>query len=97
LASTLNVKLLNGFAPTVGETFNFLDYGTVSGNFASIVGLDPGYMYTDSFANGIGTLTVTAAVPETSTLLTATLMLGVGGLLLHRQRRRHNAGLPSSP
>jgi fibronectin-binding autotransporter adhesin len=97
LAGTLNVKLLNGFAPTVGETFNFLDYGTVSGNFASIVGLDPGYMYTDSFANGIGTLTVTAAVPETSTLLTATLILGTGGLLLRRQRRRYNAGSPSSP
>jgi hypothetical protein len=83
----------------VGETFTFLDYGTVSGNFASIVGLNPGYLYTDSFANGVGPLTVQAiaAVPETSTLLTATLMLGTGNLLLRRQRRRHNAGLPSSP
>jgi autotransporter-associated beta strand protein len=88
LAGTLNIKLLNGFVPTVGETFNFLNYGIVSGNFANIVGLDPGYTYTDSFANGIGTITVvTAAVPETSTLFAATLMLGAGGLLVRRQRR----------
>jgi fibronectin-binding autotransporter adhesin len=90
LAGTLNIKLLNGFVPTVGETFNFLDYGTISNNFASIVGLDPGYTYTDSFVSGIGTLTVVAAgVPETSTLFAATLMLGTGGLLLRQQRRLH--------
>jgi fibronectin-binding autotransporter adhesin len=84
LAGTLNVKLLNGFVPTTGETFNFLTYGTVSGGFNSIIAQDPGYIDTVAFVNGEGILTITA-VPESSTLLSATTLLGLGGLLLRRR------------
>jgi autotransporter-associated beta strand protein len=93
LAGALDVKLVNGFTPTVGETFNFLTYsGTESGTFASYVGMDSGYSYTvSSYGTGTGSgvtlkvLTV-AAVPEASTLFSAALMLGTGGVLVRRRR-----------
>jgi hypothetical protein len=90
LGGELDVKLTGGFVPTVGETFDFLNYGSLSGAYDSLVSLDNGYGYTVSYGNGMGILTVStiAAVPETSTLLMAGLMLCAGGLLLRRRERR---------
>ncbi len=98
LAGTLDIKLLGGFIPTVGETFDFLTYGgTLGSNSLNVVGLDTGYTYSANIANGVGILTVLTAVPEASTLLSTTLMLGAAGLLIRRQRRTQNAGLPPTP
>ncbi len=36
LAGTLEVTLAGGFAPAVGQSFNLLDWGSLSGTFASI-------------------------------------------------------------
>ena len=36
LGGTLNVVLLNGFAPQVNNTFDLLDWGSISGAFASV-------------------------------------------------------------
>jgi autotransporter-associated beta strand protein len=87
LAGTLNLKLVNGFTLTPGttETFDILQAGSITGNFTSITGLGTGD--TPSFNNGVLTIQI-AAVPETSTFLTAGLMLGAGGLLLRRQRKQ---------
>lgn len=90
LDGTLDVNLVNGFAPTVGETFNFLTYGSRSGSFDEILSFDPGFTYNVNYndATGVGTLIVTGAmgVPEASTLFSAALMLVTGGLLLRRRR-----------
>ncbi len=92
LAGTLDVKLLNGFSPTVGEQFNILTYKTLSGGFDSVVGLDSGFNYSFTSSNGVGMLMVTsAAVPEASTLCSVALMLGVGRLLVWRSSRAGRA------
>jgi fibronectin-binding autotransporter adhesin len=92
LGGELAVKVVPGFMPTVGETFDFLTYGTLSGTYNSLVALDPGYSYSLSFSGDNGILTVdtigSSSVPETSTFVTAGLMLGAGGLLLRRRRAR---------
>ena len=36
LAGTLNVSLINGFTPALGNTFDILDFGTLTGSFSSI-------------------------------------------------------------
>jgi hypothetical protein len=94
LAGELDVKVLPGFTPTVGETFDFLTYGSLSGAYDSVVALDPGYSYSVDYGNGLGVLTIntvaSAAVPEGSTFVTAGLMLGAGGLLLRRRARVGN-------
>jgi fibronectin-binding autotransporter adhesin len=88
LAGKLEVNLVNGFTPTVGETFNFLTYGSYTGQFSQILSLDAGYAYDVNYSSGMATLVVAAAaVPETSTFVTAGLMLAVGGLLLRRRQR----------
>jgi hypothetical protein len=103
LAGTLDVKLVDGFTPTIGEKFDFMTYGTLTGGYNSnVVSLNNGYAYSLSYSNngasaGTGILTVTAvaAVPEASSLLSASLMLGAGGLLLRRRSRRD--AQPSMP
>ena len=36
LAGALNVSLVNGFAPSAGQSFNLFDWGTVSGTFSTL-------------------------------------------------------------
>jgi hypothetical protein len=77
--------------PTVGETFDFLTYGSLTGSYDTVLSLDSGYSYSVSYnnADGIGTLTtdtVLASVPEASSLGAATLMLVMGSLLLLRRK-----------
>jgi hypothetical protein len=40
LAGTLNIQLAAGFEPAVGDTFQILTYGSHTGTFAVINGLD---------------------------------------------------------
>jgi hypothetical protein len=42
LGGTLNVALINGFQPAVGNTFQILTFGTFSSNFATYSGLNLG-------------------------------------------------------
>jgi hypothetical protein len=39
LNGTLNISLINGFAPTVGSTFKIMNFGSASGTFATVNGL----------------------------------------------------------
>lgn len=89
LNGTLDVSLANGFLPTVGQTFTFLDYGSLSGAFSSVVGLDSGYGYSVAYgsSNAILTVTSVAAAPEPSPGTTFAIgLLSLGGLLFARKR-----------
>jgi hypothetical protein len=91
LAGAVDVKLVNGFTPTLGETFDFLTYGSRTGQYDQIFSFDNGYDYTVNYNDmtGVAKLVVSAAaaVPETSTLLTAALMFGAIGLVAYRRKR----------
>ncbi len=61
--------MVSGFTQTAGETFDFLTYGSLSGQFNTVLPFDPGYTYTVSYATpGMAQLMVAgvpvAAVPE---------------------------------
>jgi len=86
----LDVKLVNGYAPPINQTFDFLTYGSLFGAFDSVIAEDPGYAYTVSFDDGVGELTVvpSSSVPETSTLLSMGLMLATAGLAWRRRTKR---------
>jgi autotransporter-associated beta strand protein len=88
LSGLLNPDLLNGFVPTVGETFTFLNYGAVNGTlFIFNPNIDNVAEHWEiSYFPTFAVLTVTAGnvpVPDqASTLLL--LMLGLSALLMCR-------------
>lgn len=45
LDGLVDVAVLPGFAPQVGDVFTFLTYGSRTGNFASVDSLTDGYTY----------------------------------------------------
>ncbi len=81
LNGLLDVDLINGFNPVLGDFFNILD-GTTSGAFSSFSfpALSPGLTWDTSDLYTVGNLKI---VPEPTTSLL--LLAGVGALL----RRRH--------
>jgi hypothetical protein len=60
LNGTLNVKLINGFTPTVGTKFTILTGGVVGGKFATVNGLiiNSGEHFEVSYTATAVTLTV---------------------------------------
>ena len=92
LHGTVDVQLLNGFNPFVGETFDFLTYKNRVGVFDNVVSLDAGYTYNVTYndATGIGRINVitgSAPVPEAGTVVSLALLLGGAGFLARRQRK----------
>ncbi|MDP9175795.1 MAG: PEP-CTERM sorting domain-containing protein [Planctomycetota bacterium] len=87
LGGTLDVTLVNGFMPALGESFTFLD-GTpneLSGAYASVVGQPfAGGQWLVGYNDAAGTVTLTAAVPEPTSIA----ILCVSGFGLLRRRRR---------
>jgi len=78
---TLNIEFDN-FTPVVGEIFNLFDFGVASGSF-DLIEADGFVLDTTDLLSG-GTFTVTAAVPEPSSLV----VLGLAGVMLASRRRR---------
>jgi hypothetical protein len=88
LNGTLDVTLDNGFTPTLGESFTFLDGSAddMSGDYASVVGQPfSGGQWQVTYDNAAGTVTLTAitAIPEPASLT----LLGVAGFMMLRRRR----------
>ncbi len=66
LAGTLEVDTVSGFAPTAGETFNVLTYGSASGAFTTLSSAS-GLTYTVSYGATEATITIMgAATPPAS-------------------------------
>ncbi len=84
LGGTLDIALLDGFAPSIGDSFRFMTYGSHLGTFNALDVLAPsGYEFTTAYdSNGI-TL-VTQTVPEPSC---AWLIAGVVAAAQRRRRR----------
>ena len=80
--------LLNGFTPTIGESFTFLDYASLTGVFSGIQNqvFDNGMeRWVVTYQATHAVLTATKNVPELgSTLLL--LMLSLVGLATYRQK-----------
>lgn len=55
---TIDIDFINGFAPTIGESFDLINApgASFSGATFDIEGLQSGFQYTDTFANGQFTL-----------------------------------------
>jgi len=86
LGGTLELTLIDGFAPQAGNRFEILRFGTRTGAFASLVGLGlaPGLQWTlDYEANAL--FAGVQAVPEPQTWA----LFGVGIASLALPRRRH--------
>ncbi len=96
LDGSLDVSLLNGFAPKTGDQFTFLTYGAETGTFASIFSTDPGYDFSIDYLPTEAVLTVTdapAAVPEASTTVSFGLLLALGlsGIVIATRKKAHAA------
>jgi hypothetical protein len=86
LDGTLEMVLINGFMPSVGDTFTIMTFDSATGDFDSYTGMDLGSglsLEAEMTANAI-TLT---AIPEPSAFVLAVLGLLSFGLT---RRRRHS-------
>ncbi|MGD0517878.1 MAG: PEP-CTERM sorting domain-containing protein [Thermoguttaceae bacterium] len=63
LAGTLNLDLVNGFTPTVGETFDIITCSSQSGTFSALTSSTSGLIYKATYSSSLVELTITA-VPE---------------------------------
>lgn len=69
--ATLRVTIINGFALAAGQSFDVLDWGTVSGSFASITfvnaSLPPGISWNFDALYSTGTLSLQLSSSHTTT------------------------------
>ena len=86
LGGTLDVVLYNGFVPTVGNSFEILQYGQLSGDFGTVnyPALSGGLSWERTISAVAMTITV---VPEPSTWAALLAGLACGGYSLFRRRR----------
>jgi protein with PEP-CTERM/exosortase system signal len=94
LSGQFDPLLLNGFVPTVGETFTFLNYGAVTGTLLSIFNPNIDNLpehWEVSYFPTFAVLTVAAgnvSVPDQGPTLLL-LALGLLGLVTFRQQLLH--------
>ena len=83
LAGTLDVVLIDNFDPELGDTFDLLDWGSLTDQFntVNLPGLSGGLTWDDSSLYSTGEITV---VPEPAS---AVLLLSGGVLVMFRRRK----------
>ena len=93
LGSGINVSLLGGYLPRVGDTFTFFNYGSRTGTWSAINSLNSGYAYTVDYNNTNAVLRVTstgtgsASAPEPGSLaLLLPALLGGAGVVVRRRK-----------
>lgn len=89
---TIDLDFIDGFAPTAGQTFNFISYLSFGGGTPTFLveGLAPGFDFTPTFgSNGFSIVAENTAspVPEPATLILFATGLGSAALALQRRRR----------
>jgi hypothetical protein len=84
LGGALDLAMLDGYVPNVGDTFTILTYGSRSGEFDSVIGQDPAPGRHFDLVYGPNSLQVVVATPEPSTAV----LLGLVCLGSLRRRRR---------
>ena len=86
LGGTLDLVLYNGFVPTVGNSFEILQYGQLSGDFGTVnyPALSGGLSWERTISAVAMTITV---VPEPSTRASLLAGLACGGYTMFRRRR----------
>ena len=80
LGGTLEIQLINGFIPTIGDTFQILNYESVSGQFNTINGLDLGggvYLVPVQGPSGLELITTTVAMAGSISILLTTAFNGI--------------------
>jgi len=83
---TLNLTLLNGYMPNVGDSFALFEFSSSSGSFAlNLASLDAGKLWDTSQLYSHGWLSV-VAIPEPSTAMLLAVA-GLTGWLRKRNRR----------
>ena len=76
LNGILNVDLVNGFTPTIGETFDIITCGSRSGTFTSLTSSASGLTYTATYTSNLARLTITTVPePAISTLVLAAAIM----------------------
>lgn len=85
LDGTLDVVLINGFNPTLGDSFDLFNWGSIQGSFHTfdLPTLDAGLRWDATQLNSTGSLSVTAVPEPGSSLLVCGLLVGI----LARRRR----------
>lgn len=89
LGGTLQIAFSSGFVPTLGQTFDFLSYGSRNGIFTSVSG-PSGYNYSVTYNATGARLTVNAvtAAPEPgSVTLSLPLLAGTGVVFVRRRKK----------
>ncbi len=88
LAGALNVVLLDGFETAVGDTFDILDFDTISGQFDTLIlpSLATGLSWDTSNLYTTGEI---STVPEPTTLALLLPFAGLAMLCRRFQRRKH--------
>ena len=89
LAGTLKVSLIGGFSPTLGDSFDILDWGTLSGTFSTLqlpaLGNNLAWNTSQLYTSGVISVTT---VPEPAA---AVLFAMLAPALLAVSMRRHNS------
>ena len=78
IAGTLQVRLMNGFTPTVGQTYRIVNAGSFSGGFSSITQPSQAGISVASDATGI-TVTITSVIAGAPVISSATTVATTQG------------------